>query len=106
MIPELGYKHLQRGSQKGKEGGLVTSTSYRLMNLPSNYARAVIEQGKMGAADWKWLVFQGDYWRQKAWKSKSESSVERRGEEQGGLTAGGGSAMDENPSAVQLGVPG
>lgn len=32
--------------------------------------------------------------------------MERRGEEQGGLTAGGGSAMDENSSVVQLGVPG
>lgn len=32
--------------------------------------------------------------------------MERRGEEQEGLTAGGGSAMDENSSAVQLEVLG
>lgn len=44
----------------------------------------------MGAADWKWLVVLGDCWRQNACKSKNESSVERRGEEQGGLTAGEG----------------
>lgn len=59
----------------------------------------------MGAADWKWLVVLGDCWRQTAWKGKSESSM-KRSEQQGGLTAGQGVAVDEMSSAVQLEVPG
>lgn len=42
----------------------------------------------------------------KSLKVNSESSVERRDEEQGGLTAGGGSVRENNCSAVQLEVLG
>lgn len=52
MIAELGY--LQRGSQKGKEGGLVISTSYRLMNL-----YLIMQEQSQNKAKWEQQIGSG-----------------------------------------------
>lgn len=46
---------------------------------------AAVKQDKMGAAGGKELVALGEWWGYKAWKS--ESAVERRGEQYGELVA-------------------